>query len=125
MLMQGSYLTNNFVGVLTRFWLETIALASDIEAMFQQVKVNSKDSNALKFLWWPDGNLKREAATYRITVHLFGATLSPSCAEFALQEAVKRFGGNDLTKSKEVVLMNFYADDCLFFLHRLWRKESH
>ena len=114
MLMQGPYLTNNLVGVLTRFRLETIALASDIKAMFHQAKVNPKDRNAVKFLWWPDGDLEREAATYQITVHLFGATSSPSCAGFALQKAAKRYGGNDLTKSKELVLKNFYVGDCLF-----------
>ena len=82
--------------------------------MFHQVKVNPKDRNALKFLWWPDGDLERETVTYRMTVHLFGATSSPSCVGFALQEAAKQFVRNDLTKAKEVVLKNFYVDNCLF-----------
>ena len=113
-LMQGPYLTNSLVGVLTRFRLEKVALASDIRAMFHQVKVDPRDRNALKFLWWPKGNLNKPPSTYRMTVHLFGATSSPSCATFALQEAAKRFGKQDMSKAKEVILRNFYVDDCLF-----------
>ena len=50
MLMKVLYLTNNLVGVLTQSHLETIALASNMEAMFHLVNVNHKDRNALKFL---------------------------------------------------------------------------
>ena len=113
-LMQGPYLTNSLVGVLTRFRLEKVALASDIQAMFHQVKVDPRDRNALKFLWWPKGNLNKPPSTYQMTVHLFGATSSPSCATFALQEAAKRFGRQDMSKAKEVILRNFYVDDCFF-----------
>ena len=49
---------------------------------------------------------------YRLTVHVFGATSSPSVANFALRETVKDNPsyGNDVKNS---VLRNFYVDDYL------------
>lgn len=59
-LLQGPDLTNSLVGVLSRFREEQIALMSDIEAMFHQVRVRPSDCDALRFLWWPDGNLDND-----------------------------------------------------------------
>ncbi|XP_068691640.1 uncharacterized protein [Montipora foliosa] len=50
-LCHGPDLTNNLVGVLIRFRQEKIAFNADIEAMFHQVKVLTKDADALRFLW--------------------------------------------------------------------------
>ena len=85
-LLQGPDLTNTLVGVLTRFREESVALMSDVEAMFHQVKVRPDDRNALRFLWWPDGDLSKQAEEFQMTVHLFGGTSSPSCANFALRK---------------------------------------
>ena len=56
-LFQGPDLTNNLVGVLLRFRQERIGLMSDIEKMFHQVRISPRDTCALSFLWWPDGDL--------------------------------------------------------------------
>jgi hypothetical protein len=53
-LLQGPDLTNDLVGVLIRFRQDRIAYAADIEAMFHQTRVISKDTDALRFLWWSD-----------------------------------------------------------------------
>ena len=84
-LLQGPDLMNNLVGVLLRFRQEHIAIAADVEAMFHQVRVKDEDCDALRFLWWPDGNLKLQPRCYKMQVHLFGATSSPSCAAYALK----------------------------------------
>ena len=109
-LMQGPTLMNSLVGVLIRFRLKRIALASDIEAMFHQVRVDPDDRNALKFLWWPEGALDKDPLVYRMTVHLFGASSSPSCASFCLREAL-----SELDRASEAVepFKGFYVDDCL------------
>ena len=49
-LLIGPDLTNSVVGVLTGFRQERVALASDVEAMFLQVKVSPDDYDALRFL---------------------------------------------------------------------------
>ena len=85
-LLQGPDLTNSLVGVLTRFRQDPVAFMSDVEAMFHQVRVNPEDRSALRFLWWPDGNLDLEPEEFVMTVHLFGAVSFPSCANFALKK---------------------------------------
>lgn len=65
----------------------------DIEGMFHQVKVNPEHRNFLCFLWWENGNLDSEPTEYRMTVHLFGATSSPGCANFALKKMASDFEG--------------------------------
>lgn len=48
-LMHGPEHMDNLFGVL--FQQGVIALVSDIEGMFHQVKVDPKDYEALRFLW--------------------------------------------------------------------------
>ena len=81
-LLSGPDLTNSLVGVLTRFREEPVALVWTFEGMFNQDRAKPEDHDALRFLWWPDDDLKKEPIDYRMQVHLFGSTSSPSCANF-------------------------------------------
>ena len=112
-LMHGPDLTNNLFGVLNRFRQEAIALVSDIEGMFHQVKVAPKDYDALRFLWWQDGDLTQQPVEYRMVVHLFGSTSSPSCASFCLRKTALDNKGDFGHQVIDTVLKNFYVDDCL------------
>lgn len=112
-LLQGPDLTNSLVGVLTRFRQKGIAFMTDIEAMFHQVKVPEDDSDLLRFLWWRDGNVSNELEEYKMVVHIFGATSSPSCANFALQQCARDNVDGFSTEAISTVLRNFYVDDCL------------
>ena len=76
-------------GVLLRFRQDPIALTSDVEAMFHQVRVSPEDTSSLRFLWWPDADLSQAPLEYMMQVHIFGATSSPSCACFALQRTAE------------------------------------
>ena len=111
-LLQGPDFTNSLVGVLMRFRQERVAVMADIEKMFHQVNVKPEDCDALKFLWWPEGDLSKQPVEYQMTVHLFGATSSPSCCSYALKKTAE----DNIEFSKEVidtVNRNFYVDDCL------------
>ena len=55
--MKGPDLVNSLVGVLTRFRKNKVALVADVKAMFHQIKVDPRDQNALRFLWWTKGDL--------------------------------------------------------------------
>ena len=79
-LLQGPDQTNTLNSVLSRFREDRIALMSDVKAMFHQVRVRPSNCNALRFLWWPDGDLKSQPDEYQMRVHLFGGATSPSCA---------------------------------------------
>ena len=52
-------MTNSLVGVLLRFHWEPVAVVAEFEALFHQILVDPKDVDALRFLWFPNGNLGR------------------------------------------------------------------
>jgi hypothetical protein len=64
LLLQGPNLINNLIGVLLQFRQGRIAITSDIDAMFHQVRVPREDRDLLRFLWWPDGNIEAEPVVY-------------------------------------------------------------
>ena len=115
-LIKGPHLMNNLTGVLIRFRKERVTLVGDIEAMFHQVKVDPAHVNALRFLWWENGNLLEEPVAYQMLVHLFGATSSPSCANFSLRRTAHEFGHLYKPIISSVINHNFYVDDCLISL---------
>ena len=112
-LLHGPNLTSNLFGVLQRFRQESVALVSDMEAMFHQVKDDPQDSDALRFLWWPNDDLCEQPAEYRMEVHLFGSTSSLSCANFCLRKTAEDNIENFAHEVIDTVKKNFYVDDCL------------
>ena len=62
---------------------------SDFESMFHQVDVTPGHCDALRFLWWPDGDMHRVPQDFRMKVHLFGGVSSPCCIGFALRKTAK------------------------------------
>ncbi|XP_068742185.1 uncharacterized protein [Montipora capricornis] len=112
-LLQGPDLTNSFIGVLCRFCKKPIAFTCDVEGIFHQVYVNPHHRNLLRFLWWGDGDIDSKPTEFRMTVHLFGATSSPGCANFAMKRTAddfKELFGSELAK---FVKEDFYVDDGL------------
>lgn len=114
-LLQGPDLTSLLIGVITRFWKEPIVLMADIEAMYHQVHVPTEDCNLLRFLWWPSGDFS-QLMEYRMCVHLFGASSSPSCANFALQRCAEDNSNSFSQQVVDTIMHNFYVDDCLVSL---------
>ena len=112
-LFQGPDLTNNLVGVLIRFRQEPVAVMSDVQSMFHQVRVLEVDRDLLRFLWWPRGDFSKKLEEYRMTVHLFGAVSSPSCANFAMRRNAEDHRHEFSPDVVSTVLKNFYVDDCL------------
>lgn len=112
-LMHGPDLTNNLFGVLNRFRQEAIALVSDIEGMFHQVNVDPKDYDALRFLRWQDCDLTQQPVEYRMVVHLFGSTTSPSSVSFCLRKTALDNEGDFGHHVIDTVVKNFYVDDSL------------
>ena len=112
-LLQGPDLTNNLVGVLIRFRQEPVAFSCDIEGMFHQVKVNKECRDLLRFVWWPNGDTNKRPQEYRMTVHLFGATSSPGCANFALKTTADDNEAEFGTAAARFLRNDFYVDDGL------------
>ena len=112
-ILQGPDLTNSLVGVLCRFRQEAVAVMADVEAMFHQVCVHPKDVNALRFLWFPHGDLSAQPCEYQMLVHLFGGVWSPSCSNFALKKTA--VDNRDKFDPDVISTLNrdFYVDDLL------------
>ena len=84
-LMSGPDLTNQIVGVLTRFCEEPVVIMGDIESMFHQVMVPREYRSLLRFLWWEDHDISGTEKDFEMFVHVFGGTSSPSCCNYALK----------------------------------------
>jgi len=112
-LLQGPDLTNSLFGVLTRFRQESIAIMADVEGMFNQVYVDPQDIDALRFLWWPDDDVNKEPVDMQMLVHLFGATSSPSCANYSLRKTAEDNKQDFKPETSETIKRNFYVDDML------------
>ena len=84
-----------------------------MEAMFHQVRVSPEDYDAFRFLWWPENDLDQEPVDYRMEVHLFSATSSPACSNFALRKVAEDNIGEFDEEVVKTVKKNFYVDDCL------------
>ena len=63
-LLSGPDLTNQIIGVLTRFHEEKIAFMADVEAMYHQVQVPEDQQSFLKFLWWENHDIDTEHHYY-------------------------------------------------------------
>lgn len=85
---------------------------ADVESMFHQVMVTPAHKDFLRFLWWPGGDVSKPITEYRMTVHLFGATSSSSCASYALTKAAEDNKDNHSAEAINTVKTNFYVDDC-------------
>lgn len=60
-----------------------------VEVMYYQLRVPELDTDLLSFLWWSNGEVDQELTEYKMVVHLFGAKLSPSVANYALRKAAE------------------------------------
>ena len=110
---QGPNLMNSLAGVLIRFRREQVAIVGDIEAMFHQCYVTERDQRFLRFLWWENGDLSQEAKVYCMTVHLFGATSSPSVAAFCMRKTANDNRAQVSAEAVETLERSFYVDDML------------
>lgn len=108
-LLQGPDMNNTLLGVLLRFRLGEIAISCDIEKMFFQFRVPPDQRDLLRFLWFNDNG---QVSTFRMTVHLFGAVSSPSCAIYGLKRLAMDYGGK-YPQAERFINKHFYVDDGL------------
>ena len=111
-LLAGPDLLNHLIGILCRFRQHPVAFICDIERMFHQFLVNEEHRDYLRFLWWEGGKLNMDPIEYRMKVHLFGASSSPGCANFAMKHLARQ-NMEEYQKAASFILKNFYVDDGL------------
>jgi len=83
-LHPGPSLTTTLFGVLLRFRAKNIGLVADLEKAFNQIILNKKDRDFVRFLWLKNINEidyenfdNNELIIYRLCRVLFGVTSSP------------------------------------------------
>ena len=103
----GQYVNNGLLGVLLRFSLNEHAMAADIEAIYLQVRIPSRDRNALCVLWYDNAGLLLHL---RMTCHLFGGVWRGSAA-VSLKKCIA-ISDPDLVV-KDTIMRLFYVDDIL------------
>ena len=86
-LVPGPDLLSDMIGIVLRFRLFCVALTADIEAMFMQIEVPANEQKYLRFLWRDNSNDEIQVLQY--TRHIFGATSSPTVANFTVQQAAR------------------------------------
>ncbi len=79
-LLSGPDLNSSLLGVLLWFRKDRTAIMADIQQMFYGFLVKEDHRNYLRLLWYRDSDLSKEVLDYRMRVHVFGNSPSPSVA---------------------------------------------
>ena len=111
-LLTGPDLTNGMTGVLCRFRQHPVAVMCDVEKMFHRFHVIQEDRNYLRFMWWENGDTNTEPKEYCMKVHLFGASSSPGCANYAIKHLAS-LNEQEYLLAANFIRKNFYVDDGL------------
>lgn len=107
-VLQGPDYNNNLSGVLCRFRREPVAVMCDVKKMYHQFRVSPDDRDYLRFIWLKDG----KPQDYRMAVHVFGASSSPSVACFGLKQ-LARDNQQKYPNASHFIENHFYVDDGL------------
>ncbi|XP_070567243.1 uncharacterized protein [Ptychodera flava] len=109
----GPSLLNGLTAILLRFRSNPVALTSDIEKAFLQIRLHPDDRKHTKFLWLSDVNdVNSDFVTYQFSSVLFGATCSP----FILNATVKTLVMTILTCQLQLPINlrdDMYVDDVI------------
>lgn len=108
-LMKGPDLSNSVLGVLLRFRENAVAITADVEQMFHNFRVDESDRNYLRFLWHQGNDFEMPLEEFRMRVHVFGNSPSPTVATYGLRRSVI----DAEPDVKNFVFHNFYVDDGL------------
>ena len=98
---------------MIRFHEEPVVIMGDIESMFFQVLVPVYDCSLLRFLWWANHGIMGTVEDFEMKVHMFCATSSCSCCNYALQRIAVDNGEIYHPDVVTMLQQNFYVDDLM------------
>ena len=107
----GPKLQRELFDVLLRFRQNPVALVCDIQEMYLQIEIESKDRSLFRFLW-RDGETDRSPDVYEFCRVVFGKNSAPMEAQFVAQENARRHR-TEYPLAAETVLQSTYMDDSL------------
>ena len=109
-LLKGPDILNCLFSILQRFRERPIAICGDIKEMFHQIHINKEDQHSQRFLW--RNNKNEEIGIFSMNVMTFGATCSPSTAQFVKDHNAARFE-ETMPRAVRSIRDNHYVDDFL------------
>jgi hypothetical protein len=110
-LLPGPDLLTSLFGVLLKFRRGQIGFTADIAEMFHRIKILKRDQSS-QMLLWRDCNPEIEISTYAMTVMTFGATCSPSSAQYIKNIHALKYK-DQFSIAYESITRHFYVDDLL------------
>ncbi|XP_055543111.1 uncharacterized protein LOC129728685 [Wyeomyia smithii] len=109
-LLKGPDLLVVLTEVLLRFRQGNIAMVGDIEEMFHQIWIRPADRQAQRFLYRL--HPEQDPQIYVMDVASFGATCSPSLAQFVKNKNAEEFA-ESFPRAAKAITQNHYVDDFL------------
>lgn len=109
-MLTGPTLQDNLVDILLRWRKHKIAFSSDLEKMFRQTKIVEKQQNFQRIVW--RNNPWENLTDYKLNTVTYGT----SSASYLAIRAMRQLAMDEkehFPKASEVVLRDFYVDDCL------------
>ncbi|XP_055623093.1 uncharacterized protein LOC129766546 [Toxorhynchites rutilus septentrionalis] len=107
-LLKGPDQLTELPSVLYKFREHLVAIGGYIREMFHQVQMIEDDQHCL----WRTEDAQDEPDVYVLAVMSFGATCSPSCAQFVKNENAERFR-SQFPAAVDVIQKAHYVDDML------------
>lgn len=107
-LLSGPDLNQPLISVLFKFRERKVGVCGDIKEMFHQIKIIKEDQDSQRFLF--RGHKNDPIKTYKMQVMTFGATCSPTTAQYVKNKNAENFR-NDFPKAASAICYNHYVDD--------------
>ncbi|XP_054708500.1 uncharacterized protein LOC129218291 [Uloborus diversus] len=110
LLLKGGMMQDDLFAITTRFRKHIWAFTVDINKMFRQIEVDPSHTNFQKILW-REGKEEPDKI-FRLKTVTYGCASSPYLATRTLQQ-LARDEEKSFPLASEIVLNDFYMDDCL------------
>lgn len=106
-LLKGPDLNQSLTAILLQFRMRRVGVCGDVAEMFHQVVMQPEDRCAQRFLWRSsNGPLEH----YEMTVMTFGATCSPTSAQYVKNVNASRFD-DTFSDGTDAIWSLHYVDD--------------
>ena len=112
LLYTGPALQMGLMSVLLRWRLHRIAICTDIEKMYRQSRIDSRDTDLQRILWKTPGSDHKHY--YQPLTVTYGISCAPYLALFVHRQLVND-EGHRFPRASRVLLRSTYVDDVLYW----------
>lgn len=110
LMLVGPRLQDNLSAILLRWRMHRIAICSDVEKMYRQIRVKREHCDYQRIVWRPHTNM--ELLHFRLLTVTYGTSSAPYLAVKTLQRLADDERSN-FPLAAEVLKRDFYVDDCM------------